>query len=188
MGVPINYLVIRWIMDTKGDYLTGKKADPLNQWTGQSLRSSNTMGVQYAVLGPKRLFSESEMAALPWSFLVGAVIPPILYCFHRFFPRLRIDLWNVSIFFGGLAMFYGNISTGYTSAIIGGYIVMYRAYRHHFEVWKRYNYLVAAAFDAGFNLNMLLIFFFFGAGKQISMPNWWGNNGDSVERCFALDS
>ncbi|KAJ6035166.1 uncharacterized protein N7446_009925 [Penicillium canescens] len=188
MGVPINYLVIRWIMDTKGDYLTGKKADPLNQWTGQSLRSSNTMGVQYAVLGPKRLFGESEMAALPWSFLVGAVIPPILYCFHRFFPRLRIDLWNVSIFFGGLAMFYGNISTGYTSAIIGGYIVMYRAYRHHFEVWKRYNYLIAAAFDAGFNLNMLLIFFFFGAGKQISMPNWWGNNGDSVERCFALDS
>jgi OPT family small oligopeptide transporter len=188
MGVPINYLVIRWIMDTKGDYLTGKKADPLNQWTGQSLRSSNTMGVQYAVLGPKRLFGESEMAALPWSFLVGAVIPPILYCFHRFFPRLRIDLWNVSIFFGGLAMFYGNISTGYTSAIIGGYIVMYRAYRHHFEVWKRYNYLIAAAFDAGFNLNMLLIFFLFGAGKQISMPNWWGNNGDSVERCFALDS
>ncbi|KAJ5775982.1 uncharacterized protein N7511_000993 [Penicillium nucicola] len=188
MGVPINYLVIRWIMDTKGDYLTGKKADPLNQWTGQSLRSSNTMGVQYAVLGPKRLFGESEMAALPWSFLVGAVIPPILYCFHRFFPRLRIDLWNVSIFFGGLAMFYGNISTGYTSAIIGGYIVMYRAYRHHFEVWKRYNYLIAAAFDAGFNLNMLLIFFFFGAGKQISMPAWWGNNSTSVERCFALDS
>ncbi|KAF7520021.1 hypothetical protein PCG10_009502 [Penicillium crustosum] len=188
MGVPINYAVIRWIMDTKGDYLTGKKTDPLNQWTGQSLRTSNTMGVQYAVLGPKRLFAETEMAVLPWSFLIGAVIPPILFCFHRFFPRLRIDLWNVSIFFGGLAMFYGNISTGYTSAIIGGYVVMYWAYRHHFEVWKRYNYLVAAAFDAGFNLNMLLVFFFFGAGKQISMPKWWGNNATSVERCFALDS
>lgn len=188
MGVPINYAVIRWIMDTKGDYITGKKSDPLNQWTGQSLRSSNTMGIQYAILGPKRLFAEAEMAPLPWSFLVGAALPPILYLFHRFFPRLRIDLWNVSIFFGGLAMFYGNVSTGYTSAIIGGYIVMYWAYRKHFEVWKRYNYLVAAAFDAGFNLNMLLIFFFFGAGKQVSMPNWWGNNGDSVERCFALES
>lgn len=188
MGVPINYAVIRWIMDTKGDYITGKKSDPLNQWTGQSLRSSNTMGIQYAILGPKRLFAEAEMAPLPWSFLVGAALPPILYVFHRFFPRLRIDLWNVSIFFGGLAMFYGNVSTGYTSALIGGYVVMYWAYRKHFEVWKRYNYLVAAAFDAGFNLNMLLIFFFFGAGKQVSMPNWWGNNGDSVERCFALKS
>jgi OPT family small oligopeptide transporter len=188
MGVPINYAVIRWIMNTKGDYITGKKTDPLNQWTGQSLRNSNTLGIQYAILGPKRLFAEAEMAPLPWSFLVGAVIPPILYVFHRFFPRLRIDLWNISIFFGGLAMFYGNVSTGYTSAIIGGYIVMYWAYRKHFEVWKRYNYLLAAAFDAGFNLNMLLIFFFFGAGKQISMPNWWGNNSESVERCFALES
>lgn len=188
MGVPINYAVIRWVMDTKGDYLTGKKSDPLNQWTGQSLVTSNTMGIQYAILGPSRLFAEAEMAPLPWSFLVGAVIPPILFVFHRFFPRLRIDLWNVSIFFGGLAMFYGNVSTGYTSAIIGAYIAMYWAYRRHFEVWKRYNYLVAAAFDAGFNLNMLLIFLFFGAGKQISMPKWWGNNADSVERCFALDS
>ncbi|KAJ5090693.1 hypothetical protein N7532_009377 [Penicillium argentinense] len=188
MGVPINYAVIRWVMDTKGDYLTGKKSDPLNQWTGQKLVTSNTMGVQYAVLGPKRLFAEAEMAPLPWSFLVGAVIPPILYVFHRFLPKLRIDLWNVSIFFGGLAMFYGNVSTGYTSAIIGAYITMYWAYRRHFEVWKRYNYLVAAAFDAGFNLNMLLIFLFFGAGKQISMSNWWGNNADSVERCFALES
>ncbi|KAJ6096739.1 Oligopeptide transporter OPT superfamily [Penicillium sp. IBT 16267x] len=125
MGVPINYAVIRWVMDTKGDYLTGVKTDPLNQWTGQKLRTSNTMGVQYAVLGPKRLFAEAEMTPLPWSFLVGAVIPPILFIFHRFFPRLRIDLWNVSIFFGGLAMFYGNVSTGYTSAIIGGYVVMY---------------------------------------------------------------
>ncbi|KAJ5105173.1 hypothetical protein NUU61_002520 [Penicillium alfredii] len=188
LGVPMNYAVVRWVMDTKGDYLTGKKNDPLNQWTGQSLQSYNTMGVQYAVLGPKRLFAQEEMAALPWSFLVGAAIPPILYTFHRIFPWLRIDLWNVSIFFGGMAMFYGNISTGYTSAIIGGYIVMYWAYRHRFEVWKRYNYLVAAAFDAGFNFNMLLIFFFFGAGKQISMPHWWGNNAESVERCFASES
>ncbi|OQE27350.1 hypothetical protein PENSTE_c004G05557 [Penicillium steckii] len=188
LGVPIDYAVVRWVMDTKGDYLTGKKTDPLNQWTGQKLVTSNTMGMQYAVLGPKRLFAQAEMAPLPWSFLVGAVIPPILFIFHRLFPKLRIDLWNVSIFFGGLAMFYGNVSTGYTSAIIGAYIAMYWAYRRHFEVWKRYNYLVAAAFDAGFNLNMLLIFLFFGSGKQISMPKWWGNNADSVERCFALSS
>lgn len=188
MGVPINYAVIRWIMDTKGDYLTGVKTDPLNQWTGQALRTANTMGVQYAILGPKRLFEQAEMRILPYSFLIGAVIPPILFVFHWFLPKLRIDLWNVSIFFGGLAMFYGNVSTGYTSAIIGGYIVMYWAYRRHFEVWKRYNYLVAAAFDAGFNLNMLLIFFFFGAGKEVKMPSWWGNNPDSIERCFAPSS
>ncbi|KAI9924521.1 hypothetical protein ASPWEDRAFT_28331 [Aspergillus wentii DTO 134E9] len=187
LGVPINYGVVRWILITKGDFLTGAKSDPSNQWTGQKLTSSNTLGVQYAVLGPKRLFAQKEMSILPWSFLVGAVLPPLLYLLHRMFPRWRVDLWNVSIFFSGMAVFYGNISTGYTSAIIGGYVVMYHIYRRHFEVWRRYSYMVAAAFDAGFNLNMLLIFLFFGSGKLISMPNWWGNNTTSVERCFALD-
>ncbi|KAL1846380.1 OPT superfamily [Paecilomyces lecythidis] len=188
LGVPINYGVVRWVLNTKFDYLSGAKKDPLNQWTGQSLQSSNTLGVQYAVIGPKRLFSQHLFAPLPWSFLAGAGLPPLLYILHRSFPRLRVDLWNVSIFFSGMAVFYGNLSTGFTSAIIGGYIVMYHVYRRHFEVWKRYNYMVAAAFDAGFNLNMLLIFLFFGSGKQISMPKWWGNNADSVERCFALPS
>lgn len=187
LGVPVNYGVIRWIINTKGDYLTGAKKDPLNQWTGQSLQSSNTLGVQYAVIGPKKLFAQPEMSILPWSFLVGAVVPPLLYLLHRNFPRWRVDLWNVSIFFSGLAVFYGNVSTGYTSAIVGGYVVMYHFYRRRFEVWRRYSYMVAAAFDAGFNFNLLLIFLFFGAGKQITMPKWWGNSGDSVERCFALD-
>ncbi|KAL1962100.1 hypothetical protein VTN77DRAFT_567 [Rasamsonia byssochlamydoides] len=188
LGVPINYGVVRWVLNTKFDYLSGAKQDPLNQWTGQAIQSYNTMGVQYAVIGPHRLFSQPLFAPLPWSFLVGAVIPPLLYLLHRAFPRWRVDLWNVTIFFSGLATFYGNVSTGYTSAIIGGYVVMYYYYRKRFEVWKRYSYMVAAAFDAGFNFNLLLIFLFFGAGKQIAMPNWWGNNAQSVERCFALDS
>jgi hypothetical protein len=64
---------------------------------------------------------------------------------------------------------------------------MYWAYRYKYEFWARYNYIVAAALDAGFNLNMLLIFLFFGAGKLIIMPHWWGNNEDSVDRCFGLE-
>ena len=45
----------------------------------------------------------------------------------------------------------------------------------------------AAAFDAGFNLNMLLIFLIFGSAKVIGMPKWWGNDGGNVEKCYALD-
>jgi ABC-type multidrug transport system permease subunit len=74
------------------------------------------------------------------------------------------------------------------SAFIGGFVVMYWFFRYKYAVWSRYNYILAAAFDAGFNFNMLLIFFFFGAGKIITMPHWWGNSEKSVERCFALDA
>jgi hypothetical protein len=50
MGVPINYVVIRWVLDTKRDYLTGDLEDPTHQWTGQSLASYLTMGVQYVTI------------------------------------------------------------------------------------------------------------------------------------------
>lgn len=51
---------------------------------------------------------------------------------------------------------------------------MFWAHRYKYELWVRYNYILAAAFDAGFNLNMLLTFLFFGAGKVVTMPHQWG--------------
>lgn len=189
IGIPINYGVIQWVLKSKGDYLLGNKIDPLGQWTGQSLASYNSMGLQYVVIGPKRLFQESLFKPLPYGFLFGAVAPLILYLLYRIplFRRLRLDLWNVTIFTSSVSYFYGNLSTGFTSRLIVAYISMYYFYRKRFKVWKKYNYLIAAALDAAFNINLLLIFLIFGSGKIITMPNWWGNNEISVERCFALD-
>lgn len=64
---------------------------------------------------------------------------------------------------------------------------MFWAYRYRYQLWAKYNFILAAAFDAGFNLNMLLIFLIFGSAKVIGMPNWWGNDAVSVEKCYALD-
>lgn len=55
-----------------------RETRPLNQWTGQTLQSYKTMGVQYAVIGPKRMFAQGQLAVLPYAFLVGAILPPIL--------------------------------------------------------------------------------------------------------------
>ena len=188
IGIPINYGVIQWVLRTKGDFLLGIKKDPLNQWTGQSLASYASSGLQYVVIGPSRLFQEHIFKPLPYGFLVGATVPLILWLCHRYLPRaLRFDLWNFTIFASAMSNFYGNLSTGYTSRLIVAYISMYYFYRRRFNVWKKYNYLIAAALDAAFNINLLLIFVIFSSGKVISMPYWWGNNANSVERCFALD-
>lgn len=125
---------------------------------------------------------------LPYGFLVGAVVPLILFVLNRLFPRVKFRLWNSTIFFSTMAVFYGNLSTGYFSAFLGGAVVMFWAYRYRYTLWARWNYILAAAFDAGFNFNMLLVFLFFGAGKVIPMPYWWGNEEVSSERCFALDT
>lgn len=207
LGIPVNYAAMRWILSAKRDLLNGTTTDPTHIWTGQSLATGVTTGVQYVLIGPSRLFSEQIFRPLPYAFLVGAAVPAVLYSLHRTFPKARFDLWNSTIFFSGASIFYGNISTGYLSRFMGGFVVMFwyvrqlsgvseeprltivcRAYRYRYKLWSRYNFILAAAFDAGFNLNMLLIFLIFGSAKIISMPNWWGNNADSVERCFALES
>lgn len=188
IGIPINYATIRWVLDTKREYISGAKEDPTRQWTGQALAGYLSSGVQYVLIGPKELFKQEIYKPVPYGFLVGAIAPIIIYSLHKLFPRAKFHLWNTTIFFSGMSSFYGNISTGYTSSFIGGIVVMYWAFRYRYDLWARWNYILAAAFDAGFNFNMLLVFLCFGAGKIVAMPHWWGNNKESSERCFALDS
>lgn len=90
IGVPINYGVIQWVVKAKRDYLLGDKEDPLGQWTGQLLANYNTMGVQYVLIGPKRLFAQHMYKPLPWAFLYGALAPIALYALHRAFPKSKL--------------------------------------------------------------------------------------------------
>ncbi|KAI0012126.1 OPT oligopeptide transporter protein-domain-containing protein [Xylariaceae sp. FL0662B] len=187
LGVPTNYAAMRWILDTKREYLTGDIEDPAHIWTGQSIAGYLTTGVQYVLIGPTRLFQTEQWRPIPYAFLVGSLCPAIIYLLHRLFPRAKFQLWNTTIFFSGASIFYGNVSTGYLSRLIGGFVVMYWAYRYRYQLWAKYNFILAAAFDAGFNLNMLLIFLIFGSARVISMPNWWGNDAGNVEKCYALE-
>ncbi|KAG9669149.1 OPT superfamily oligopeptide transporter, partial [Aureobasidium melanogenum] len=189
IGVPINYGVVKWVLSSKRDILLGIEKDPTHQWTAQHLSSSLSTSVEYVLIGPTKMFQQSSFKPLPYGFIVGAFAPILMFALHKFFPnsKLKFRLWNTTIFFSCVSNFYGNVSTGYTSAFIGGFIVMFWAFRYRNKLWTRYNYLMGAAFDAGYNLNLLLVFLFFGSGKIISMPYWWGNNEQSSERCFALD-
>lgn len=186
IGIPIDYAVIRWVLDTKFDYIAGTREDPTHQWTGQQLATSLTMGVQYVLVGPRRLFQQDLFRVVPYGFLLGIGAPVLMFLLHRRFPRAKFHLFNTTIFFSSMAKFYGNISTGYFSSFLGGFVVMFWCYRYRYELWARWNYILAAAFDAGFNFNMLLVFLCFGAAKVVKMPHWWGNNAESSQRCFAL--
>ncbi|KAF2150858.1 OPT superfamily oligopeptide transporter [Myriangium duriaei CBS 260.36] len=188
IGIPINYGVIRWVLNSKRDILLGTKSDPTHQWTAQSLSQSLSTSVEYVLIGPTKMFKQSSFRPLPYGFLLGAAAPVLFFLLHKKFPnsKLKFRLWNTTIFFSMITNFYGNISTGYTSVIIGSFVVAFWAFRYKNDLWSRYNYLLGAAFDAGYNLNMLLIFLAFGSAKLISMPHWWGNNEESSERCFAL--
>ena len=50
IGVPINYGVVRWVLNTKSQYLSGAEVDPTHQWTGQALTTYLSLGVQYVLI------------------------------------------------------------------------------------------------------------------------------------------
>lgn len=181
IGVPINYLAVRWVLSTKRDYLEGKKIDPLHQWTAQGITSLHSNAIQYVVLGPSRLFQNYRW--LPFVFLLGLLGPLTIFTLYKRFPRSNLNLWNTTVFFSSMSVFYGNISTGYLSRFIGGTITSFWAFNYRHELWQKYNYITAAAFDTGYNLAVLIVFALYSSG--IVMPNWWGNNEKSIERCFA---
>lgn len=184
IGVPINYFTFRWVMSTKWDFLSGKLIDPLHQWTGQTVVTYHTNAIQYVVLGPKRLFANYPL--LPYGFLLGLVAPIVVFLLHKRFPKsiFQFNLWNTTVFFATMSHFYGNLSTGYLSKFIAGTVVMFYVYRRRHKLWRKYNYVVAAGLDTGFNLALSILFIVFSFGVQA--PHWFGNNADNIERCFAM--
>ncbi|KAL2801979.1 OPT oligopeptide transporter protein-domain-containing protein [Aspergillus granulosus] len=162
LALPINYGVMRWVLATKFDYVSGRTKDPLGQWTGQEFQSYNTAGIQYVFIGPKRLFKSDFFKPILWGFLAGALAPVLMWVLHKKFPRLRFDLWNTTIFFASAATFYGNLSTGpFTTFLVGTFTNFY-LYRYRHVFWNKWSYISGAALDTGFNANLLFIFIFLG--------------------------
>ncbi|THU87096.1 OPT superfamily oligopeptide transporter [Dendrothele bispora CBS 962.96] len=188
VGVPVNYATILWVCNTKGDVLTGRATDPNHQWTGQTVISLYNQSISFALVGPRRLFDDPVYAPMLYGFLVGAIVPFILFGLHRLRPRWRFDLWNIAIFADKFENFYGNISNDFFTLFILGSINHLYFKRYRYDFWKKYAYLFGAGADTGYNFNLLIIFIAFSAVKTITMPNWWGNNADSVERCFYVPS
>ncbi|KAH8885598.1 OPT oligopeptide transporter [Thozetella sp. PMI_491] len=185
IATPVNYAVMRWAIATKYDYLTGATPDPAGQWTGQNFLSYNTEGIQYSLVGPKKLFASAFFQPVLYGFLAGAAAPLLIWLLHKKFPRVRFDLWNTTIFFAAAATFRGNISTGPFTAILVGTFFNFYLYRYKRKFWNRWAYILGAALDTGYNANLLFIFVFLGT-TGVVMVHWWGNNADNIERCFAL--
>ncbi|KAL4733385.1 OPT oligopeptide transporter protein-domain-containing protein [Aspergillus similis] len=136
------------------------------RWTGQEFQSYNTAGIQYVLVGPKKLFASNFFRPILWGFLAGALAPVLMWLLHRRFPRARFDLWNTTIFFASAAVFYGNFSTGpFTTFLVGTFTNFY-LFRYRRAFWNKWAYIGGAALDTGFNANLLFSFIFWGVRRR----------------------
>ncbi|OJJ51693.1 hypothetical protein ASPZODRAFT_138766 [Penicilliopsis zonata CBS 506.65] len=134
----------------------------------------STNAVFWGLIGPKRLFASGSMyRPMLWFFLIGALLPIVLFIIDKRYPRARLRKVHLPVIFASTASIppataANYIAWGVVGLFFNGYLKQrYRAW------WMKYNYLLSAGLEAALAVGTFLIFF------CLSYPavelNWFGN-------------
>ncbi|RIB11196.1 OPT oligopeptide transporter protein [Gigaspora rosea] len=186
VGVIVNYWTMQLIIDTKRSYLDGTEVDPSGQWTGLRSGLFNTASIIWGLIGPAKTFGYgSPYNILLWGFLIGGFLPIPFYLLHRKFPNAKFNLVNIPVIFHGLTLFPSTLPNFIVTGFIVSFLSQFYAFRYKEKLWKKYNYVMSAAFDSGSQIMTMVLFICFTGIAQVKFPVWWGNDPSSQgEHCF----
>jgi OPT family small oligopeptide transporter len=181
VGALVNYLAFHVIMDLKGDVLMGITPDPTGQWDPRNTRIFYAASIIWGALGPARTFGgDSPYKVLLWMFLVGIILPIPFYLLHIRYPGGKWHLVNIPIFAVGTFVVPQAPANFIFSGFIVSFIFQYVIHRYHHGWWKRYNYVLSAALDAGTQFSALFVLLVL---SDTPFPSWAGNDPNGVEKC-----
>lgn len=165
-------------------------------WSSAKISHLHTQATAFGLHG-RSLFSlpSSRYAAIPLSLLLGLALPLPTFLLSRAFPshRSAYSYLNTPL----VAAYAGVLATLPSTSAVATYFALgfasqfwLRRYRPGWFV--RYNYLVAAAVDAGAQACAVAVMGVFrgglGSWAEVRMPAWWGNNvGGNFDRCASVE-
>ena len=121
------------------------------------------------------MFSPGSIySGLFYFFILGAVVPIIVYVGSKRWPNSALKHVMAPLVFGGAGAIPPATPLNYFSWGIVGFIFQYWIKNRHFGWWSRLNFLTSSGLDLGLALSMLFIFFAFSM-HGIKAPQWWGN-------------
>ena len=134
--------------------------------------------VIWGLIGPRRIFGdEGSYAAVNWFFLAGAIAPLLVWLAQKTFPNQDwIRLINMPVLIGATGMMPPATAVNYTTWILMGFFSGFVVYRYRPDLWKRYNYVLSGALDAG--LAFMGVLLYLCLGLEEATLDWWGNNLD----------
>ncbi|RIB05859.1 OPT oligopeptide transporter protein [Gigaspora rosea] len=141
------------------------------------------------LIGPARTFgSGSIYNVLLWGFLIGGFLPIPFYLLHRKFPKAKFNFVNIPVILFGLTIFPQTIPNFLITGFIVSFLSQYYAFYYKNKWWKKYSYVMSAAFDAGAQIMTMVLFICFTGIARVSFPVWWGNDPSSQgEHCFSTN-
>ncbi|KAH7445193.1 hypothetical protein KP509_02G112200 [Ceratopteris richardii] len=174
----VNMGVAWWLLNSITDICNTDKLPASSPWTCPGDAVFFDASVIWGLVGPRKIFgSQGVYPLLNWFFLVGAMASVIVWLCHRLFPKVWwIPYINMPVLLGATSLMPPATTVNYTSWIIIGTVFNYFVFKYHKGWWKRYNYVLSAAMDAGVAFMAVALYIFLQLpGAEM---NWWGTNGD----------
>jgi len=188
IGALVNYFVMKMIIDAKRPFLDGTTSDPAGQWAGFNSEIFNTASIIWGLIGPARMFGPGTMySPIMWGFLFGILLPIPVYIAHRMYPNVGFDMINWPIICIGAAALPGANTNYIICGFIAAFISQFYCFRYRYATWTKYNYVLSAAFDSAAQICTMVIFMVFSVAFVLPMPEWWGNDAVSAEKCYGLE-
>ncbi|KAK7351546.1 hypothetical protein VNO77_11088 [Canavalia gladiata] len=154
---------------------------PGSPWTCPGDQVFFDASVIWGLVGPKRIFGSLGLySKLNWFFLIGLLGPLIIWLLQKAFPKQHwISLIHLPVLLGATANMPPASSVNFNSWIIVGTIFNYFIFKYRKKWWERYNYVLAAALDAG--LAFMTVLLYFSVNLEEKSLVWWGGQGEHCE-------
>ncbi|XP_020187893.1 oligopeptide transporter 7 isoform X2 [Aegilops tauschii subsp. strangulata] len=167
-----------WMMDTIPNMCNTELLPAGSTWTCPYDHLFYDASVIWGLISPRRIFGDlGTYSAVNWFFLGGAIAPLLVWLAHKAFPGQKwILLVNMPVLLGGISHMPPATAVNYTAWICVAFLSGYVVYKYRHNWWKRHNYLLSGALDAGLAFMAVLIYLCLEL-DNITL-NWWGNVSD----------
>ena len=163
-----------WLMETVPNICLDKKS----VWTCPNDTVFYNASIIWGLIGPRRIFGNlGTYTAINWFFLGGAIAPILVWLATKAFPQQEwIRLINMPVLIGATGSMPPATAVNYTSWIVVGFLSGFVVYRYKPNWWRRHNYVLSGALDAGLAFMAVLIYFCLNL-EEVNLE-WWGNELD----------
>ncbi|KAJ3169036.1 hypothetical protein HK101_011579 [Irineochytrium annulatum] len=159
-------------------------SSPPNGWSATGYGVFLSAGAIWGAIGPARFFGPgSPYFKTLIGFAVGLVAPVIPWLLHRQYPNGYWHLVNIPVI-AVISFNAGSTNSMIISSLVISIFVNFYLKKYRHAWWKKYAYVMSAAFDAGLAFCLAVIFSAFQSNPDfiIGFPAWGGNRADA-ENC-----
>ncbi|KAI3840430.1 hypothetical protein MKX03_029897 [Papaver bracteatum] len=167
-----------WLIETVPNFCNTKLLPANSPWTCPGDHVFYDASVIWGLIGPRRIFGDlGTYSGINWFFLVGAIAPVLVWLAHKKFPAQKwISLIHMPVLMGATASMPPATAINYTSFATIGFLSGFIVYRYRQDWWRRHNYLLSGALDAGLAFMGVALYFFLNS-NGVTL-DWWGSNLD----------